>query len=171
MAIRHDVLAWTGFGLVLGGVVWLGPLMLDQMTFFGDRNQEAAASAARSLMPWPTMLVAAGAVIVAIGGRPLHGAVAALPLVAVALAWAAPDALYQLVAFGITAPIAAGTALAATLPLEAAPRPVIVVPIAIVALAALLATPLLAGLAIVTLLAWWELSRRARRAGRSSALD
>jgi len=171
MAIRHDVLAWMGFGLILAGVVWLGPMMLDQMTFFGDRTQEAAAAAARSLMPWPAVLVAVGAGMVAAGGRPLHGAVAALPLVAVALAWATPDSLYQLVAYGITAPIAAGTALAATLPLEAAPRPLIVVLIAIVALGALLTTPLLAGLAIVALLAWWELSRRARRAGRSSALD
>lgn len=171
MPIRHDVLASMGFGLILAGVVWLGPLMLDQMTFFGDRTQEAEAAAARSLMPWPAVQVAIGAGIVATARRPLHGAVAALPLVAVALAWATPDALYQLVAYGITAPIAAGTALAATLPLETAPRPLIVVLIAIVALAALLATPMLGGLAIVTLLAWWELSRWARRAGRSSALD
>jgi hypothetical protein len=30
MAIRHDVMAWIGFGLILGVVVWLGgPSALD----------------------------------------------------------------------------------------------------------------------------------------------
>jgi len=171
MAIRHEVMAWVGLVLILGGVAWLGPLMFDQMTFFGDRAQEADAAAARSLMPWPAVLVAVGAGFVAAGGRPLHGAVAGMPLVGVGLAWATPDALYQLVAYGITAPIAAGTALAATLPLEGAPRPPVVALITLVAIGALLVAPLLAGVAIVTCIAWWELSRRTRRTGRSSALD
>jgi hypothetical protein len=171
MAIRHDVMAWIGFGLILGGVAWLGPLMFDQMTFFGDQAQEADAAAALALMPWPTLLVVAGAGVIALADRPLHGAIAALPLVAVALAWATPDALYQLLAYGITAPIAAGSGLAAVLPLDAAPRPLAVVATVIVAAGAILVTPFLAVLAVLAFLAWWGLSGLTRRAGRPSALD
>jgi hypothetical protein len=160
MAIRHDVMAWIGFGLILGGVVWLGPLMFDQMTFFGDQAQEADAAAARALMPWPALLVAAGAGLIAMSARPLHGVIAALPLIAVALAWATPEALYQLLAYGIAAPAAAGSALAAILPRDAAPRPLAMAAVVIVAAGAILATPFLAGLAVLAFLAWWGLSSR-----------
>ena len=160
MAIRHDVMAWIGFGLILGGVVWLGPLMFDQMTFFGDQAQEADAAAARALMPWPALLMVAGAGLIAMSGRPLHGAIAALPLIAVALAWATPEALYQLLAYGIAAPAAAGSALAAILPRDAAPRPLAMAAIVIIAAGGILATPFLAGLAALAFLAWWGLSSR-----------
>jgi len=172
MATRHELLAWIGFGLVLGGIVWLGPLMFDQLTFFGDQAQEADAAAARALMPWPAALVAAGAGVIASGGRPLHGAVAALPLVAVALAWATPDALYQLLAYAITAPIAVGAALAVPMPLRGtAPRPLVAMVIVVAAAGAILATPFLAGMAVVAFLTWWGLSSRSRPAGRPRTLD
>jgi hypothetical protein len=32
---------------VLVGITWLAPLMFDQLTFFGDREQEADAEGAR----------------------------------------------------------------------------------------------------------------------------
>jgi hypothetical protein len=160
MPVRHSLSAWTGLVLVLVGIAWLGPLMLDQMTFFGDRGQEADAAAARSLMGWPALLVGAGAAATAMSGRILHGAIAATPLIAVALAWATPAALYQLLAYGIASPIAAGSVLASSVPLAVpAPRPLVIAALATLAGLAILATPVLAGLAVLALLAWAGLSR------------
>jgi hypothetical protein len=51
VAIRDDVMAWIGFGLILGGVVWLGPLMFDQMRFFGDRAQRGRIAASADAGP------------------------------------------------------------------------------------------------------------------------
>lgn len=159
MTTRRDVLVWVGTALVLVGIAWLGPLMFDQLTFFGDQEQEAAAEAARSLMGWPALLLAAGAGAMAVSGRTLHAAVAALPLAAVALAWATPAALYQLLAYGITAPIAVGALLATIAPLgRAAPGPLVLGIIVIAATLAILATPVLAGLAVLAVLTWWQLS-------------
>ena len=160
MIVRHSRRAWIGLGLVIAGIVWLGPLMADQLTFFGDRRQEADAAAARSLIGWPALLVAAGAGATAASGRSLHGVVAALPLVAMVLAWTAPATLYQLLAYGITAPIAVGSVLASVVPLAgSAPRPLVMAGLVGVVGLAILATPFLAGLAVLAFLAWTGLSR------------
>jgi hypothetical protein len=149
MTARRDVLVWVGAALVLVGITWLAPLMFDQLTFFGDQEQEVDAEAARSLMGWPALLLAAGAGSIAMSGRMLHAAVAALT----------PDALYQLLAYGITAPIVIGALLAAITPLgHAAPRPLVLGVIVIAAALAILATPVLGGVAVLTLLTWWQLS-------------
>jgi hypothetical protein len=159
MTARRDVLVWVGAALVLIGIAWLGPLMFDQLTFFGDQEQEADAEAARSLMWLPALLLAAGAGALAMSGRMLHAAIAALPLAAVALAWTTPDALYQLLAYGITAPIVIGALLATMVPLgHAAPGPLVLGVIVIATALAILATPVLGGLAVLTLLTWWQLS-------------
>ena len=159
MTSPRGVLIWAGAALVVSGLAWLGPLMFDQMTFFGDREQEADAAAARAMMGWPALLLAAGAGAIALSGRPLNGAVAGLPLVAVVLAWTTPAALYQLLAYGVTAPISAGSILASLRPLDGAtPRPLVLAGIAIAATLAVLATPLLAGLAVLAALTWWQLS-------------
>ena len=174
MTPRRAVLAWIGFALVLAGVAWLGPLMADQMTFFGDREQVADAAAARALMPWPALLVAAGAAMLATWHRSLHAVGAALPLVAVALALVMPDTLLQLIAYFITAPIAVGSALAAALPLGAATRrPAIVAVIVVVAGVAILAAaaPVPGGLLVLASLAWWGLSSRSGHRKRPSAVD
>jgi hypothetical protein len=172
MPIHRDVLVWAGAALVVSGLAWLGPLMFDQMTFFADREQEADAATARALMGWPALLVAGGAGAIALSGRPLKGAVAGLPLVAVILAWTTPAALYQLLAYGITAPISTGSVLATLRPLHgAAPRPLVLAVIAIAATLAILATPVLGGVAVLTLLTWWQLSRPTRHEEGASAVD
>ncbi len=165
MSVRGDAAAWVGAGLAVAGIAWLGPLMVDQMTFFGDRDQEADAAAARALMPLPAALLAAGAALITSRGQPLSGAMAALPLVSVALAWATPAALYQLLACGLSAPFAVGSVLATTVPLGGgAPRPVLLALAVAAAAAAIIATPVLAGLAVLTLVAWRLLSRDVRLA-------
>jgi len=172
MLVRHSRRTWIGFGLVIAGIAWLGPLMMDQLTFFGDRDQESDAAAARSLMGWPTLLVATGAGATALSGRTLHGVVAALPLVAVVLAWTTPAALYQLLAYGITAPIAVGSVLASAVPLaRPAPRPVVRAGLIAVAGIAILAAPVVAGMAVLALLSWSGLSRGRGSANTASAVD
>lgn len=170
MTVRHDLRAWAGLGLALVGVLWLAPLMMDQVTFFGDRDQEADAEAARSLMPTPALLLAAGATLLGVLRGPVLGAAVALPLGAVALAWLAPEALYQLLAYGFTAPIAVGAGLAACIPLnDAGRRPLVIVAIAVIATGFIVATPFLALLASLGLATWWRLSGSSRRPGTASA--
>ena len=154
------------------GIVWLGPLMVDQFVLFADRDQGADAAAARAAMPFPAMLVAIGAAVLVARGRPVQGAVAALPLVAVLLAWTTPEALYQLLAYGMAAPAAIGALLAAMIPLHGrATSPWTLVAIGIVGVLAIAATPFLAGVVALAAVAWWALSRRRehRPAGRPEA--
>ena len=161
-------------GAVVGvaGVAWLAPLMFEQLTFFGDREQEAAAAAARAIMPGPAALVVAGAVLVGLR-RPIQGLVAIMPLVAIWLALAMPDALYQLLAYGAVAPLAIGSFLAAAVPLpEMLPRPAIIGVALLIGAGVLVATPFLAVAAALLVGTWWALSRHpVERAPRRSALD
>ena len=172
MTPRRDWLAWTGLGLALAGIVWLAPLMLDQLVFFGDREQLSEAESARALMAVPAVLIAGCAVLLGRRVGPLVGGAVALPLVAVALAWIIPEALYQLLVYGITAPIAFGAVLAGCLPLDdAARRPLGVAAIAVIVIGSIAATPFIALLGGVTLATWWSLSGAARRGATASAID
>jgi hypothetical protein len=117
MTLRKDVTVWIGAALVGAGLVWLYPLMADQFVLFSDQGQTAAAAAARAAMPWPTLLVVVGAVVVAAMGRLVHGTVAALPLVAVVGAIVMDDTVISFFVYVFTAPVAIGSVLAAAVPL------------------------------------------------------
>lgn len=174
--IHRDPITLLAAVTALAGIAWLAPLMLDQLVFFADRDQTAAAEAARASMPWPAMLVAAGAIAIAARGQLLPGAVAALPLVAVLLAWTTPGAAYQLLAYGLAAPTAIGALLAAVTPLHGTPaRPWVAVAIGALGAIAILASGFIGGVVALGALAWWGLSRqsgrRARARSGTSALD
>lgn len=101
----------------IGAVIWLAPLMTDQIVFFADREQTLVAEASRwTMLPVSGVLVACAAVL----GRQVglwHGVLAALPaLIAVPLAWIAPGPAYQVLAYGATAPWALGALLIAAVP-------------------------------------------------------
>lgn len=101
----------------IGAVIWLAPLMAEQIIFFGDREQTRVAEASRwTMLPVAGVLVGCAAVL----GRqvgPRHGVLAALPaLIAVPLAWIAPGPAYQVLAYGATAPWALGVLLVAAVP-------------------------------------------------------
>jgi hypothetical protein len=169
MTVRQDAVAWVGFGVAVVGIVWLAPLMVDQMTFFGDRDQIADAAAARAFMPLPGLLIAAGAARLGLRLGMLIGGLVALPIVAIALAWMAPDTLYQLLAYGLTGPISVGALLAACLsPDRAATRLVAIAAIAVILGGAVIATPFLSLIAGGILATWWSLSNPGRLS-RSSA--
>ena len=155
-------------------VVWLAPLMNDQLVFFGDQEQNRQAAASRQ-----AMLPAAALLLVAAGGlliqrRPLHALLAALPaLVAVPLALVTPDNLYQLLAYAIVGPISLGALLSAAIP----PPPSFRVPVVVIVAVLLVALTVLASpftiMVLVALIVWWRLPEEnlALRAVRSSALD
>jgi hypothetical protein len=171
-----DPITAAAAGIAAAGIVWLGPLMVDQFVLFADRDQAADAAAARAVMPYPAVLVALGAALLAARRRLVQGAVAALPLVAVLLAWTTPEALYQLLAYGVAAPAAIGALLAATIPLHGrAGSPWTLVAIGIVGVVAIAGTPFLAGVIALAAVAWWAMSRHAQdrpEAGQgASALD
>ena len=172
MTVRHDAVTWVGVGLALVGIVWLAPLMVDQLTFFGDRDQIADAEAASAIMPLPGLLIAAGATLLAARVAILIGGLVALPILAVVLAWMAPDALYQLLAYALTGPISVGALLAACLSLDrAATPPLAIAAIAVMVGGAIVATPFLGLIAGVTLATWWGLSNASRHGPPVSALD
>jgi hypothetical protein len=144
------------------GIIWLAPLMLDQLVLFGDRQQLERAAAARTLMPAPAVVLMAGAVAIGLRGAWLHAAVAATPLVAVGLALALPDSALAIVAYAITAPAALGAVLGVTLPARGRlATPAILLVIAVAGAAVLVIGSVLAVLAALALVAWWALSRRA----------
>ena len=93
-------------------VVWLAPLMSDQLVFFGDREQARQAEASRqAMLPAAALLLVAAAGLLA-SDVTLHALLAALPaIVAVPLQLVAPDDAYGLLAYVITAPIALGALL------------------------------------------------------------
>ena len=106
MKPRPDPLTLAGLAMAAAGIVWLAPLILDQLVFFGDRVQAADAAAARAVMPWPSLLLGVGAGLIGVRGHGVHATLAGLPLLAVLLAWATPDAGYQMLAFALSAPVA-----------------------------------------------------------------
>ncbi len=140
------------------GVVWLAPLMSDQLVFFGDREQTRQAEASRQ-----AMLPAAALLLVAAAGlltrhRPLHALLVALPaLVAVPLSLAAPDEAYGLMAYVIAAPISLGALLsAAAPPPRSVPIPILLVAAVLVVGLTLLASPFTLML-LVAAIVWWRL--------------
>lgn len=161
-------------GAVLGiiGVVWLAPLMLDQFVLFADREQSAIAAESRGLMIWPTLLVVGAGLAIAVSGRGWPATVAALPLIAVGLAHVSPQMLWQLLAYGVTAPLSIGAMLAAVAPIHGRlSAPPVLVVLLLAGLAAALTTAFLAALVIIGLVAWWLLSRTAAGPSAASALD
>jgi hypothetical protein len=140
------------------GVVWLAPLMSDQLVFFGDREQTRQADASRQ-----AMLPAAALLLVAAAGLlsqrlHLHALLAALPaIVAVPLQSVAPDDAYGLLAYVMTAPIALGALLsAAAPPPRSVPVPIWFVAAVLVVGLTVLASPFTL-LVLVGVIVWWRL--------------
>ena len=139
-------------------VVWLAPLMSDQLVLFADQEQTRQAAASRL-----AMLPATALLLVAAGGlltqrRPLHALLSALPaLVAVPLALVTPDSLYQLVAYAVVGPISLGALLSAAIP----PPPSFRVPVVMIGAVLLVALTVLASpftiMVLVALIVWWRL--------------
>jgi hypothetical protein len=142
----------------IAAVLWLAPLMGDQLVFFGDREQTRQAEASRQ-----AMLPAAALLLVAAGGllsrrRHLRALLAAVPaFVAVPLQLAAPDAAYGLLAYVIAAPISLGALLsAAAPPPRSAPVPILLVAAALVLGLTVLASPFTI-MVLVAAIVWWRL--------------
>lgn len=162
MRASSAAVTWLGALLVVAGLAWLAPLMLDQLVLFGDRDQVARAAASRPVMVWPALMVAAGASCLVAARRPMQGAAAALPLVGVLLAWTVPETGGQLVVYGLTVPVALGGVLGAAIPLRRAlPLPVVLAATGVLAALVVLAASILTALAVMALAAWWMLSDRA----------
>ena len=163
-------------GAAIAGVVaviWLGPLMGDQLVFFGDQEQTRQATASREAMiPAAVLLLVAAAGLLS-RQRSLHALLAALPaIVAVPLSLVAPDAAYGLLAYAIVAPISLGALLsAAAPPPRSVPVPVLLVGAVLLVGLTILASPLTI-MVLVALIVWWRLPEDlAFRGARRSALD
>ena len=160
MAHRAYAVLWVAAGLAICGVAWLAPLMLDQFVLFSDQEQTAVAVASRAVMIWPTILILVGASLVAFVGRGREAAVVAAPVAAVVLAHTSPERAWQLLAYGVTAPIALGAVLAAVAPIRnALGAPAVLAALLVAGFAAALSTLFLVALVIIGLIAWWLLSR------------
>jgi hypothetical protein len=142
----------------IAGLVWLGPLMFDQLVFFADREQTRQAAASRTFMlPAAALLVVASAGI-GVRGLPLHALLASLPaLVAVPLALLAPGPAYQLLAYVITAPVSLGALQSAAVSLRAVPTRWLIIGVAIATALALIAESFLALMVPVATVVWWRL--------------
>ena len=155
-------------------VVWLAPLMGDQLVFFGDREQTGQAEASRqAMLPAGALLLVAAAGLLA-RRRPLHALLVALPaLVAVPLALLTPANAYQLLAFAVVGPISLGASLSAAIPPPRSLR----VPVLVLGAVLLLALTILASpftiMVLIALIVWWRLPQEnsTLRGMRSSALD
>jgi hypothetical protein len=140
------------------GVVWLAPLMSDQLVFFGDQEQDRQAAASRQAMvPAAALLLVAAAGLLA-RRRPLHAVLVALPaLVAVPLALLTPANAYQLVAYAVVGPISLGASLSAAIPPPRSFR----VPVVVLGAVLLLALTILASpftiILLIALIVWWRL--------------
>jgi hypothetical protein len=110
------------------------------------------------MIPAATMLIVAAAWLT-VRRRPWHGLLVALPvLVAVPLALLAPGAAYQLLAYGITAPMSLGALLSAVLPLpRVLPMAIQLAGLGIIVLMGIVATPFIATIALAAVLVWWRL--------------
>ena len=142
----------------IAAVLWLGPLMANQLVFFGDQDQTRQAAASRqAMLPVAALLIVAAAGLLA-RRRPLHAFLAAVPaLVAVPLSLAAPDEVYGLVGYVIAGPISLGALLsAASPPPRSVPVPILLVAAALVIGLTVLGSPL--GLIVlVGVIVWWRL--------------
>lgn len=99
------------------GIAWLAPLVMEQLVFFGDRDQLAAAEVARESMPLALVPVVAGALAIAVRrGGSLPWLVAAPPAVVVLLAWATPGTAFSILGYLAGAPFALGAAIAGAVP-------------------------------------------------------
>lgn len=156
---RFDPFLTAASALGVAGLLWLGPLMFDQLVFFGDQDQTLQAAASRQAMvPAAAMLLVAAAALV-VRQRPWHALVVALPaIVAVPLALLEPSAAYQLLAYGITAPSSLGALLSAVFPLpRMLPMASQLISLGLIALMGITASPFIAILALVAVLVWWRL--------------
>jgi hypothetical protein len=153
------IAAAGAIGLV--GLIWLAPLMFDQLVFFADRDQTRQAEASRQAMLPAAGLVLAAAVGLVMRGRRWHALLVALPvLVAVPLAFILPSAGYQLLAYGFLAPVALSAVLSAVFPLpRSVPIAVQLVGLGLIAILGVLGTPFIAIIALLALAVWWRLPR------------
>jgi len=143
----------------VAALIWLAPLMFDQLVFFADQDQTLQARASREAMIPAAALLLVAAAALTVRQRPWHALVVALPaLVAVPLAFLAPGAAYQLLAYGITAPIALGTLLSAVLPLpRVLPLALQLVGLGMLAVVGIVGSPFIAIIALVAFIVWWRL--------------
>lgn len=104
-------------------------------------------------------LLLAGSAILAVRRRPWHGLLAASPaLVAVPLALATPAAAFQLLAYGISAPLSLGALLAAAVPLpRRLPTPMLVIGALVAVPLVVLTSPFIGLLALIAAIVWWRL--------------
>ena len=163
---RFDPVLVGAAALGVAGVLWLGPLVFDQLVFFGDQDQTVRAQdSRRAMVPAAAMLLVAVAALV-VRERPWHALVVALPaIVAVPIALLVPSAGYQLLAYGITAPMSLGALLAAALPLRRGlPLAIQLVGLGLLALMGIVASPVVAIIALVAVLVWWRLPHPNRSA-------
>jgi hypothetical protein len=156
---RFDPFLLAAAALGVAGVLWLGPLMFDQLVFFADQDQTLRARASRQAMIPATAVLLVAAAGVAVRQHPWHALVVALPaIVAVPLAVLVPSAAYQLLAYGITAPMSLGALLWTALPVpRGLPLAVQLVGLCLLALMGIVASPVVAIIALVAVLVWWRL--------------
>jgi hypothetical protein len=152
----------------VAGLIWLAPLMFDQLVFFSDQDQTLRAQASRQAMILAAAILLVAATALTVRQHPWHALVVALPaLVAVPLAFLAPGAGYQLLAYGITAPTSLGALLSAVLPLpRVLPLAIQLVGLGTLALMGIVASPFIAFVALVAFLVWWRLPETPRFAIR-----
>lgn len=165
------IIGAAAIGIV--AVVWLAPLMSDQLVLFGDDDQTRQAAASReAMLPAAALLLLAAGLLTQ--RLPLHALLAALPaLVAVPLALLTPDGLYQLLAYAAVGPIALGALLSAAIPPPRSVRVPVIVLVAVLLLAlTVLASPFTI-MVLLTLVVWWRLPEEdlARPGVSPSALD
>ena len=163
-------------GAIIGivGVVWLAPLMSDQLVFFGDQEQtRQAAASQQAMVPAAALLLVAAAGSLA-RRRPLHALLVALPaLVAVPPVLLTPANAYQLLAFAVVGPISLGASLSAASPPPRSFR----VPVVVLGAVLLLALTILASpftiMVLIALIVWWRLPQEnlTFRGLRPTALD
>ena len=161
MASRQQLDAPIAVGSILGavGLIWLAPLMFDQLVFFGDQDQTRQAAASREAMFPAAALLFVAAGVLTVRQHPWHALVVALPaLVAVPLALLAPGAAYQLLAYGITAPMSLGALLSATVPLpRGLPMAIQLAGLGMLAVMGIVSSPFIAIMALVAIIIWWRL--------------
>jgi hypothetical protein len=160
-APRQQLDAAIAIASILGavGLIWLAPLMFDQLVFFGDQDQTRQAAASREAMLPASALLLVAAAVLTVRQHPWHALVVALPaLVAVPLALLAPGAAYQLLAYGITAPMSLGALLSATVPLpRGLPMAIQLAGFGMLALMGIASSPFIAIMALVAIVIWWRL--------------
>jgi hypothetical protein len=154
-ALDPLIIGAAAIGIV--AVVWLAPLMSDQLVLFGDQEQTRQAAASRqAMLPAAALLLLAAGLLTQ--RLRLHALLTALPaLVAVPVALLAPENLYQLLAYAVLGPISLGALLSAAIPPPRSVRVPVIVLVAVLLLAlTILASPLTI-MVLVALIVWWRL--------------